>query len=157
LLSISSGRCTEPSSFVSDHQKRKGKRVYTQVKQIDALIVTLTQQKISSRYVAQELGTRFFSPSASCFFDVPRVRMPFGLTTEEAPGQHGRGTRSGTICSDTSKLACWRVPPVSTVRRRGAGLATASIEGSELAGDIRHPPAQMVLFMLADGLCRPPT
>jgi hypothetical protein len=29
----------------------------------------------------------------------------------------------------------------------GAGTATANIEASLLAGDIIHPPAQMVLFM----------
>jgi hypothetical protein len=44
----------------------------------------------------------------------------------------------------------------STVGRSGAGLATASIEASLLADDISHPPAQMVPFMLAGELCRPP-
>jgi hypothetical protein len=42
------------------------------------------------------------------------------------------------------------------VVRRGAGSATASIEGLVWAGDISHPPAQMVPFMLAGGLCRLP-
>jgi hypothetical protein len=35
---------------------------------------------------------------------------------------------------------------------QGAESATASIEGSVLAGDIRHPPTQMVSFMLVSGL-----
>jgi hypothetical protein len=45
---------------------------------------------------------------------------------------------------------------VSKVGHRGAGTATANIEASLLAGDISHLPAQMVPFMLADELCRPP-
>jgi hypothetical protein len=67
-------------------------------------------------------------------------------------------TRSEMICPGTSKLACWRVQlsTASKVGRRGAGTATASIEASLLAGNINHPPAQMVPFMLADELCRPP-
>jgi hypothetical protein len=67
-------------------------------------------------------------------------------------------TRPETICPGTRKLACWRVQlsTASKVGHRGAGTATASIEASLLAGDIIHPPAQMVLFMLADELCRPP-
>jgi hypothetical protein len=67
-------------------------------------------------------------------------------------------TRSEAICPRTSKLACWQVQlwTASKVGRRAAGSATASIEASLLAGDIIHPPAQMVLFMLADELCRPP-
>jgi hypothetical protein len=35
-------------------------------------------------------------------------------------------------------------------------MSPASSEGTMLAGDISHPPAQMVLFVLAGGLCRPP-
>jgi hypothetical protein len=63
-----------------------------------------------------------------------------------------------TICPGTSKLAYWRVQlsTATKVGRRGAGSATASIEASLLAGDISHPPAQMIPFMLADELCRPP-
>jgi hypothetical protein len=71
---------------------------------------------------------------------------------------HGLVTRPETICLGTSKLACWRVQlsTATKVGRRGAGSATASIEASLLAGDISHPPAQMIPFMLADELCRPP-
>jgi hypothetical protein len=71
---------------------------------------------------------------------------------------NGNITMPETICPSTSKLACWRVQLSTTrkVGRRGAGTATASIEASLLAGDISHPPAQMVPFMLADELCRPP-
>jgi hypothetical protein len=67
-------------------------------------------------------------------------------------------TRPETICPGTGKLACWRVQlsTASKVGRRGAGIATASIEASLLAGDIIHLPAQMVPFMLADELCRLP-
>jgi hypothetical protein len=67
-------------------------------------------------------------------------------------------TRLETICPGTSKLSCWRVQlsTASKVGRRGAGSATANIEASLLAGDISHPPAQMVPFVLADKLCRPP-
>jgi hypothetical protein len=43
-----------------------------------------------------------------------------------------------------------------SVLRRGAGPTTAIIEVLVLAGDISHPPAQMIPFMLAVGLCRPP-
>jgi hypothetical protein len=55
-------------------------------------------------------------------------------------------TRPEVICPGTSKLACWRVQlsTASKVGRRGAGTATTSIEASLLAGDIIHPPAQMV-------------
>jgi hypothetical protein len=35
-------------------------------------------------------------------------------------------------------------------------MSPASSEGTMLAGDISHPPTQMVLFVLAGGLCRPP-
>jgi hypothetical protein len=35
-------------------------------------------------------------------------------------------------------------------------MSPASSEGTMLAGDISHPPAQMVLFVLTGGLCRPP-
>jgi hypothetical protein len=35
-------------------------------------------------------------------------------------------------------------------------MSPASSEGTMLAGDIGHPPAQMALFVLAGGLCRPP-
>jgi hypothetical protein len=61
------------------------------------------------------------------------------------------------ICPGTNKLACWQVQlsTASKVGRRGAGTATASVEASLLAGDIIHPSAQMVPFMLADELCRP--
>jgi hypothetical protein len=67
-------------------------------------------------------------------------------------------TRPEMICPGSSKLACWRVQlsTASKVGRWGAGPATASTEASLLAGDISHPPAQMVPFMLADELCRPP-
>jgi hypothetical protein len=67
-------------------------------------------------------------------------------------------TRPETICPGTSKLACWRVQlaTASKVGRRGAGPATASIEASVQAGDISHPLAQMVPFILASKLCRPP-
>jgi hypothetical protein len=67
-------------------------------------------------------------------------------------------TRPETICRGTSKLACWRVQlsTASKVGRRGAGTATASIEASLLAGYITHPPAQIVPFILANELCRPP-
>jgi hypothetical protein len=46
--------------------------------------------------------------------------------------------------------------PASTVVRRSVGPATASIEGLVLAGDISQL-AQMVPFLLAGGLCRPPS
>jgi hypothetical protein len=67
-------------------------------------------------------------------------------------------TRPETICPGISKLAYWRVQlaTASKVGRRGAEPATANIEASVLAGDISHPPALMVPFMLADELCRPP-
>jgi hypothetical protein len=35
-------------------------------------------------------------------------------------------------------------------------MSLASSEGTMLAGDISHPPAQKVLFVLAGGLFRPP-
>jgi hypothetical protein len=35
-------------------------------------------------------------------------------------------------------------------------MSAANSEGTMLAGDISHPSAQMVLFVLAGGLCRPP-
>jgi hypothetical protein len=41
---------------------------------------------------------------------------------------------------------CWR-----------ALLSPASTNGTILAGDIMHPPAQMEAFALAGALCRPPT
>jgi hypothetical protein len=47
--------------------------------------------------------------------------------------------------------------PASTVVRRGAGPTTASIEVLVLVVDIIHPPAQMIPFLLAVGLCHPPT
>jgi hypothetical protein len=83
-------------------------------------------------------------------------------------------TRTETICPGTSKLACWRVQlaTASTVGRRGAGPATANTNGAIYAGGrvmstasieglvgavyISHPPAQMVPFLLAGGLYRPP-
>jgi hypothetical protein len=36
---------------------------------------------------------------------------------------------------------------------RGVGFTPASSESTVLAGDISHPPAQMVIFVLAGGLC----
>jgi hypothetical protein len=67
-------------------------------------------------------------------------------------------TRLETICPSTSKLVCWRVQlaTASKVGHRGAGPTTASIQASVLAGDINHPPSQMVPFILAGELCRPP-
>jgi hypothetical protein len=35
-------------------------------------------------------------------------------------------------------------------------MSLANSEGTMLAGDISHPSARMVLFVLAGGLCRPP-
>jgi hypothetical protein len=34
-------------------------------------------------------------------------------------------------------------------------MSPASSEGTVLAGDVSYPPAQMVLFVLVGGLCRP--
>jgi hypothetical protein len=38
---------------------------------------------------------------------------------------------------------------------RGVGFIPASSKGLVLAGNLSHPPAQMVVFVLAVGLCRP--
>jgi hypothetical protein len=46
--------------------------------------------------------------------------------------------------------------PANTVVRRGAGPTTFSIEALVLAIDISHLPTQMISFLLAVGLCRPP-
>jgi hypothetical protein len=86
--------------------------------------------------------------------DVEEVAAAEGGVEGDGAGD----TRLETICPGTSKIACWRVQlsTASKVGCRGAGTATASIEASLLVGDISHPPAQMVPFMLADELCRPP-
>jgi hypothetical protein len=39
---------------------------------------------------------------------------------------------------------------------RGVGFTPASSKGLMLAGNLSHPPAQMVQFVLAGDLCRPP-